>query len=644
MRNWLILAALPLAAQTFTFDHYAKVARVSDLRLAPQGDRALFVASWPNYTTNTSDSEVHLLDLRTKQVRPLTQRKTAGSPRWSPVGDRLAFTANVDGKTQIFLMPADGGEARQLTKSPTAVGNYAWKPDGTAIAFTASEEAPKREKADDSFEVNGNDYLTLAAPKANHIHVVSTGEGPLPRDPERSLRGSWSVPGLFSTLSWTSDGAKLVFTKQDSPGTRNWERRALTVADVAGGTLSPLRGVESLKCSSAWPSPDGKSWLLGCPVGGHVKNQTELALLAPDGKARRLTAAIDRNFSRGVWSADGKYIVAAAPDGTVSGLWEIPLDGVPRRREVGKTGVGELDVAKDGTIYFLGSEPARPTEVYALRPGAKAPERLTDLHADVAALKLGKVEAMTWKSDDGLPLSGVVTYPQDFDPARKYPVLLVIHGGPWGSSRETFSTRSQVFAAKGWIIFEPNYRGSDNHGNALYSAVYRDHGAGPGRDTMAGLALLKQKPYVDASRIGVSGWSYGGYMTTWLIGHYQGWKAAMAGAAVIDLIDDYNLNDLSLYIRAYGDTLTFPKDIELMREQSPGSYVDNMKTPLLLLSTTGDVRVPVTQSYKLYNALKERGQDVRMVLWPVPGHFPADPWRARDVDRKWAEFFEARLK
>lgn len=642
MRNWLVLAALPMAAQTFTFDHYAKVARVSDLRVAPAGDRAVFVAAWPNYRANAWESEVYLLDLKTKQVRPLTQRKTAGSPRWSPGGDRLAFTAAVDGKPQIFLMAIDGGEARQLTKSPTGAGNHAWRPDGAAIAFSAAEEPPKREKPDDSFEVDGNDYLTLAAPRATHVYVVSTGDGPLPRAAERSLRGAWSL-GVFTGLNWSPDGVKLAFNRQESAGSRNWERRALVLADAETGTLAGFPGVETWNCGSATPSPDGRHWALGCPVDKHVKSQSELVLLTA-GKPRRLTAALDRNFSRPAWSPDSRYLVAAAPDGTGTGLWEIPVDGAPRRRELGKVSAGEVEVARDGTLYFLGSEPGRPAEAYALRPGAKTPERLTDLHSEVAALKLGKVEGMTWKSDDGLPLSGVVTYPPDFDPAKKYPVLLVIHGGPWGSSRETFSTRSQVFAAKGWIIFEPNYRGSDNHGNALYTAVYRDHGAGPGRDTMAGLALLKQKPYVDASRIGVSGWSYGGYMTTWLIGHYQGWKAAMAGAAVIDLIDDYNLNDLSLYIRAYGDTLTFPKDIALMKEQSPGTYVDNMKTPLLLLSTTGDVRVPVTQSYKLYNALKERGQDVRMVLWPVPGHFPADPWRARDVDRKWAEFFEARLK
>ncbi|MEP7345071.1 MAG: S9 family peptidase, partial [Gemmatimonadaceae bacterium] len=591
--------ALPGRAesQTFTLDDYAKVARVTDVRVAPQGDRAVMVVAWPNYDSNAWESEIVQVDLRSKAQHTLTQRKTASSPRWSPTGDRLAFLAQVEGKAQLFVMPTAGGDARQVTRSPTGIGTFAWKPDGSALAFTASTPPEARGKFDDAFEVNANDYLTLSAPRPVNLWIIGADGG----EAKSVARGDWSLPGLFSTLAWSADGRTITFTKQDGAGTRDWEKRSLAIADVASGKLSPVRGIETRHCGAGWVSPDGGQLLLSCPVDGHVKNQTELVVLpAIGGEARRLTGALDRNFSRGVWTADSRKIVATAPDGTTSGLWEIPLTGAPRRREVGGLGVSDLDVASDGTIAFIGTEARRPAELYVLRPGASAPERLTDLHTAVAALTLGAVEAMSWKSDDGLPLDGIITFPPGFDQARRYPLLLNIHGGPWGSSRETFSTRSQLLAGKGFIVFEPNYRGGDNHGNALFSAVYRDHGAGPGRDIMAGLALLKKRAYVDSTRIGVSGWSYGGYMTTWLIGHYNGWKAAMAGAAVIDLVDDYNLNDLSLFIRAYGETLTFPADLALMKEQSPMTYVDSMKTPLLLLSDAGDVRVPVTQSYKLF--------------------------------------------
>ena len=180
--------------------------------------------------------------------------------------------------------------------------------------------------------------------------------------------------------------------------------------------------------------------------------------------------------------------------------------GPAKRLDVGKTSVADLDVATDGTIVLLGAEPQRPAELFALRPGATAPERLTDVHAEVASLNLGRLETLSWESDDGLPLSGVLTFPPGFDPSRIYPLLLVIRGGPWGSSREAFSSRAQLMAGKGWVVFEPNYRGSDNHGNALYSAVYRDHGAGPGRDVMAGSSVSSSAPTstrtVLASRVG----------------------------------------------------------------------------------------------------------------------------------------------
>ena len=646
LASFVLAAVAPrsLQPQAFTLEHYAKIARVSDVHVAPHGDRAVMVVAWPNYEVNAWESEIVEVDLGSKAMRTLTQRKTASTPRWSPNGDRLAFLAAVDGRPQIFVMPVAGGDARQVSRSPTGVGGFAWKPDGSAFAFRATDEAPARERFDDAFEVNANDYLTVGAPRQVHLWLVSADGG----EATPLARGDWSIPSLFATIAWSGDGRSILFTKQDAAGTREWEKRALVMADVAAGptaALKPIAGIEGRHCGAGWMSPDGRQLALTCPVDGHVKNQGEIVLIpAAGGTPRRVTSSIDRSFGYAIWRPDSRGVVAGVADGTGSALWEIPVDGAPVRREVGRVGIADLDVAPDGTIAFIGSEATRPPELYVLRPGSSTPERLTDLHAAVAAVALGRVEAMTWTSDDGLPLDGIVTLPPGFDASRKYPVLLTIHGGPWGSSRETFSARSQLLAGKGFIVFEPNYRGSDNHGNALYSAVYRDHGAGPGRDVMAGLAVLKKRAYVDTTRIGVSGWSYGGYMTTWLIGHYTGWKVAMAGAAVIDLVDDYNLNDLSLFIRAYGETLSFPKDLALMKEQSPMTYVDNMKTPLLLLSNTGDVRVPVTQSYKLFHALRERGREVSMKLWPVAGHFPADPWRARDIDRVWAEYFAQRLK
>jgi len=196
-------------------------------------------------------------------------------------------------------------------------------------------------------------------------------------------------------------------------------------------------------------------------------------------------------------------------------------------------------------------------------------------------------------------------------------------------------------------VFSPNYRGSDNLGNAYQRAIFNDAGDGPGRDVMAGIAALVRLGVVDTTRIGVSGWSYGGYMTTWLIGHYHVWKAAVAGAAVTNLVDQYNMADFNVLERygfsGFGSPWT-GQSLQAYRDQSPISYVAAMKTPTLILSDVRDARVTVTQSYELYHALRDNGVPVRFVAYPVDGHFPGDPVRTTDVYRRWLDWLDQYLK
>src|SRR5260370_39649505 len=193
-------------------------------------------------------------------------------------------------------------------------------------------------------------------------------------------------------------------------------------------------------------------------------------------------------------------------------------------------------MGRNGEIAFSGSEPQHPAELYYL-PSATGPvKRLTDFNQEVASLDLGKTETINWEGRDGFDMDGVVTYPADFAPNRKYPLVLYVPGGRRSASKEVFSARAQLLAANGWIIFEPNYRGSDNLGNAFQSAIWNDSGDGPGRDVMSGVELLKKRGLVDEARMAVSGWSYGGYMTTWVLGHFPVWKGAIAGAAGTNLL------------------------------------------------------------------------------------------------------------
>jgi dipeptidyl aminopeptidase/acylaminoacyl peptidase len=195
------------------------------------------------------------------------------------------------------------------------------------------------------------------------------------------------------------------------------------------------------------------------------------------------------------------------------------------------------------------------------------------------------------------------------------------------------------------VVFSPNYRGSDNLGNAFERAIFNDAGAGPGRDVMAGLAALERKGFIDESRIGVSGWSYGGYMTSWLIGHYHIWKAAVSGAAVNDLAHEYALSDNNVSVRyTINGPPWSPKQAEAYRAQSPITYARDIKTPTLILSDTGDARVPITQSYLMYHALKDNGVTVQFLAYPVAGHSPGDPVRQPDVYRRWVEWMDRYLR
>jgi len=232
-----------------------------------------------------------------------------------------------------------------------------------------------------------------------------------------------------------------------------------------------------------------------------------------------------------------------------------------------------------------------------------------------------------------------LTYPPEYVEGRRYPLVLNIHGGPMGASGEAFNTFNQIMAARGWLVFSPNYRGSSTQGKAFQSAVINDAGEGPGRDVMSGVQVLKERGIVDETRVAASGWSYGGYMTVWLTAHYDGWAAAMAGAAVTDWFDWYDMADMNTWAGyGLGGSPWLNDNAMNYWRQSPIAYAHQIRTPTLILSDTGDERVTVSQSYKLYHALKDNGTEVSFVAYPVPGHFPADPVHQRDVRRRWVEW------
>jgi dipeptidyl aminopeptidase/acylaminoacyl peptidase len=290
-------------------------------------------------------------------------------------------------------------------------------------------------------------------------------------------------------------------------------------------------------------------------------------------------------------------------------------------------------------VAFIGREDLRASELYTMKVGEWEPRRITNFNDALAEKALGAVETVSWDGPDGFRQNGVLLYPPGFEEGRQYPLVLNIHGGPMGASTESFSTFNHILAAQGWLVFSPNYRGSSTQGKAFQSAVVNDAGEGPGRDVMSGIQVLKDRGIVDKSRIAVSGWSYGGYMTAWLTAHYDGWRVAMAGAAVTDWFDWYSMADMNTWAGFGLDGSPWLNDNAMNYwRQSPMAYAHQIRTPTLILSTTGDERVTVSQSYKLYHALKDNGVEVQFILYPVGGHFPGDPVHQRDLRRRWVEW------
>jgi dipeptidyl aminopeptidase/acylaminoacyl peptidase len=236
-----------------------------------------------------------------------------------------------------------------------------------------------------------------------------------------------------------------------------------------------------------------------------------------------------------------------------------------------------------------------------------------------------------------------LTFPPDFAAGRSYPLVLIIHGGPTSASTEGFRPLPQLFAARGFVVFEPNFRGSDNLGNTFQRGIVDGPGEGPGKDVMAGIAALKKRGFVDAQRVAASGWSFGGYVTAWLIARNPGFTAAVVGAPALDLFDMWTLSDLGAQRRHAFTGSPWARE-PFFREQSPLTHAGKIRTPTLVMANAEDARVSVTQAFKLHRALLDNGVETKLVVYPTGGHSPVGPVRQRDVYRRWIEWIEARLR
>lgn len=636
-----------------------KIVRVADPQISPDDKSIVVTVAHANMKEDRYDSELVLIDIATGAQRALTSgHKGASSARWSPSGDRLAFLAiageGKDAAPQIFVLPMSGGDAKQVTTAPDGVEQFAWRPDGAMLAYVTPDPVDKKaiEAHHDAFEVGDTDYLETAAAMPSHVWLVPADGGAA----KRLTSGSWSLPIVFppsppsSPLSWSPDGKSIVITRQETAEPGDGDEATLRILDAATGQTRKLTTHEKFEGAGIY-SPDGSRIAYWYSRDGDPNNENEIYIApASGGDGTDVTRAIDRDVERAIWMPDGKSLLVGGHDGTGVSLWLQPLNGQARKIDIGNIQPSwsfwvDVTVGSKGDVAFIGSTPGQPGELYYMSSTDAVPKRLTNYNSAIATLDLSRVQSIDWDGPNGFHEDGVLTYPPQFSKDKKYPLVLLIHGGPQASSTASFSTPSQIIAAQGYVVFEPNYRGSDNLGNAYQRAIYRDAGDGPGRDVMAGLAAVEKMGFVDTDKIAVSGWSYGGYMTSWMIGHYHIWKAAVSGAAVNDLVAEATVSDgnrVDYY--SMGGSPWVGDNWKIYREQSPITYASQIKTPTLILCDTGDFRVPIVQSYEMYHALKDNGVTTQFFAYPVRGHFPSDPVRVEDVLTRWVGWINQYLK
>jgi len=614
-----------------------RVSSVGGVALSPDGRRVAYTVSEEKMEEGkewTSTTHVWVVPTAGGEARQYTRgEKSATNPQWSPDGKHVAFLTNreKESERQVWFLRADGGEAWQVTTHKGGVSGFQFAPDSKRLLLLATDQPSKEEE--EKRKVKDDTIVTDQDHRMTHLWLW---------DIEKK-EGKQLTEGAFtcSDAQWSPDGTQVSFTTRPTPKADDGDITDLWIVTVASGEKRKLIATEAPESTARW-SPDGK-WIAynGSAKGGGVYQEDLLVIAASGGTPRNLTAKWDLDAGTPVWMPDGKGIYFTSNTAQAIEIFAADVAAGTVKQVTSRGGItGLSDVSRDGqTLVGTMSGPKRPSEVYRSNPAYTSFQTITTHHAWLDEFALGEVEVMKWKSKDGTEIEGVLTKPVDYDPAKKYPFLLNPHGGPTGASLTNFSGTGQVLAANGYMVLQPNFRGSTGKGEKFAQANKNTWGIGDYEDCISGVEAAVARGMADAGRLGAFGWSYGGYMTFWILTQTDMFKAVSPGAGLTNIYSMYSQNDIQRYLRWFYADVSPWDNFELYWDRSPMKHIKNVKTPTLIVHGERDTRVPIAQAQEFYRALVERNVPVEFVVFPREGHGIRELRHQLDRIRRYVSFF-----
>ena len=565
---------------------------------------------------------------------------SASNPQFSPDGKYLAFTSNRDGDNQVYKMYLSGGEAQKVTTAENGVSSFQWSPDGERIAYTMTdpqtEEEKTRERERRDVQIVDRDF------KFSRIYVQ-----PVDGDEAKAIYGD----DLHTTsFDWSPDGSTIVFSHQPTPRINDRYEMNISTVPADSGAVESLVDREGTDSSPLF-SPGGDEVVFSSH-GGEVEaiGLGDLYVIdVESGAIRELAHTYDRNASLVGFTSAGDLLIREWKN-TVSAIYTISLDGSAPVQITPDDGVyNSVSISKSGDhISFTYENSTDPREAYYSDLHDFSKQKVSAVFDEAQFPEFGETELLTWNSPDGKEIEGLLTYPVGYEAGDEVPLILMVHGGPSGIYAQSWTGSGgiyalQFFAEQGYALLRPNPRGSTGYGKEFRYANFQDWGYGDYEDLMSGVDHVIDMGVADPDSLVEMGWSYGGYMTSWIVTQTDRFKAVSMGAGLSNLVSMVGTTDIPDYLLGHMGGPYWDGNMETYERHSAVYHMDDVVTPTQIIHGANDLRVPLGQGQEFYWALQELGVDTEMIIYPRTPHGPREPKFIADVSNQIIRWFDKHL-